>query len=429
MKLTHKERQTFATILEEELVPALGCTEPIAIAYAAATARHILGKIPDTIIIKSSRNMIKNVKSVIVPNSNGMKGISASAAIGMTGGNPDKGMEVLEDIAPADMEAAKTFLAKNKIQVQLLQTKAQLHFMVEIFSGSESASVEIIHQHTNIVRKKKNGKIIFEKPFSEEKSRGALTDRSWMTIEKILEFSSTADISSLIPLLERQMDYNSRIALEGLKKSYGLNVGSQLLIQAKENNNTDILVQARAKTAAAADARMGGSVMPVVTNSGSGNLGLTVSIPVMVFAEGMDAPREKLLRALILSNLVAIHQKTGIGRLSAYCGAVSAACGSAAGICFLHDGGYKQICDTITNTLATVSGLFCDGAKPSCAAKISSAVEAAVTGYRLAGANQAFENGDGVVKSDIEKTIAGIGEIASKGMIETDKIILDVMLE
>ncbi len=430
MKLTDKEIQTFTTILEEELVPALGCTEPIAIAYAAATARDILGKIPERVLIKSSGNIIKNVKSVVVPNSDGMKGLEASAAIGLIGGNANKKMEVLEDVSPTDIEETRKFLKSKDIKVEALRTKALLHLSIEIFSGAESAFVEIIHQHTNIVRTMKNGKVVTEKPFSEEQNRGALTDRTWMTIEKILKFSSVAELSEpLVALLDRQIEYNGNIAKEGLSNTYGMNVGTRLLKQAEENNNTDLLTKAKAEAAAGSDARMSGSVMPVVTNSGSGNQGIAVSIPVMVFAEAMNVSREKLLRALLLSNLVAIHQKTSIGRLSAYCGAISAACGSAAGICYLHDGDYKQICDTITNTLATVAGLFCDGAKPSCAAKISSAVEAAVVGFRMAADNQVFEDGDGIVKSDIEETIAGVGAIASQGMLDTDRVILDVMLK
>ncbi len=428
MKLTDKEIDVFTKILEEELVPALGCTEPIAIAYAAATARDILGRLPERIAIKSSGNIIKNVKSVMVPNSGGMKGMCASAAIGVIGGNADKEMEVLEDISESAIEETRRFLETRKIDLQVLETKAALHFVVEIFAGSENASVEIIHQHTNIVRTTKNGKVLFEKPFSEEEKQGDLTDRSGLTVEKILAFASAVEIAPLVPLLDRQIEYNSRIAQEGLTNKYGLNVGSRLLKQAELTSNTDLLIQARAEAAAGSDARMSGSILPVVTNSGSGNQGIVVTIPVVVFANAMHAPREKLLRALIVSNLVAIHQKTSIGRLSAYCGAITAACGSAAGICYLYDGDYQQVCNTITNTLATVSGIFCDGAKPSCAAKISSAVEAAVNGYRLAADDQVFASGDGIVKSDIEETITGIGNIASRGMIDTDKIILDVML-
>jgi len=429
MELTDLDCNQFIAILQEELVPALGCTEPIAIAYAGAHARALLGTIPDRVCIKSSGNIIKNVKSVTVPNSGNMKGIPAAAAIGIIGGNPDKGLEVLADITEADIARTKEFLTKIPCKVSLLDTVASLHFIVEVFAGADSASVEIIHQHTNIVRKTKNEKDILSVPFDPASANAALTDRSGLSVKKILEFADTIDLDRVRPILERQIDYNTRIAQEGLEHRYGINAGANLLKAAEAEQAVTLKIRAQAAAAAGSDARMSGCTLPVVTNSGSGNQGLTASLPVIVFAEERKLPHDKLLRGLLVSNLIAIHQKTRIGRLSAYCGAVSAGCGSGAAVTYLSGGSYEQVCETITNTLAVVSGIVCDGAKPSCASKIATSVDAALNAHYLAMQNRVFEPGEGIVKGDIEKTIAGVGAVAADGMRETDKVILRIMVD
>jgi len=429
MELTDFDCNQFIAILQEELVPALGCTEPIAIAYAGAHARALLGKIPDRVCIKSSGNIIKNVKSVTVPNSGNMKGIPAAAAIGIIGGNPDKGLEVLADITESDIASTKEFLEKIPCKVSLLDTVASLHFIVEVFAGADSASVEIIHQHTNIVHTTKNGKDVLSVPFDPASANAALTDRSGLSVKKILEFADTIDLDRVRPILERQIDYNTRIAQEGLEHRYGINAGANLLKAAEAERAVTVKIRAQAAAAAGSDARMSGCTLPVVTNSGSGNQGLTASLPVIVFAEEKKLPHDKLLRGLLVSNLIAIHQKTRIGRLSAYCGAVSAACGSGAAVTYLSGGSYEQVCETITNTLAVVSGIVCDGAKPSCASKIATSVDAALNAHYLAMQNRVFEPGEGIVKGDIEKTIAGVGAVAADGMRETDKVILRIMVD
>lgn len=429
MEITEHDCRQFIAILEEELVPALGCTEPIAVAYAGAHARTLLGKLPERVHIKSSGNIIKNVKSVTVPNSGNMKGIPAAAAIGIIGGNPEKGLEVLADITEADISRAKEFLQDVPCKVSLLDTVASLHFIVAVFAGDDSASVEIIHQHTNIVHTMKNGKDVLSVPFEPESANAALTDRSGLSVEKILTFADTVDLERVRPVLERQIEYNTRISREGLEHPYGINAGTNLLEAAKAERAVTFKIRAQAAAAAGSDARMSGCTLPVVTNSGSGNQGITVSLPVIVFAEENNIPHERLLRGLLVSNLTAIHQKTRIGRLSAYCGAVSAACGSGAGITYLSGGSYEQVCETVTNTLAVVSGIVCDGAKPSCASKIATAVDAAINAHYLAMKNAVFQAGDGIVKDDIERTIAGVGSIAADGMRETDKVILKIMVE
>ena len=429
MELTDFDCGQFIAILQEELVPALGCTEPIAIAYAGAHARALLGKIPDRVCIKSSGNIIKNVKSVTVPNSGNMKGIPAAAAIGIIGGNPDKGLEVLADITKADITRTKEFLEQVPCKVSLLDTVASLHFIVEVFAGADSASVEIIHQHTNIVRTTKNGKEVMSVPFDPASANAALTDRSGLSVKKILAFADTIDLNRVRPILERQIEYNTRIAQEGLAHRYGINAGANLLKAAEAEQAVTVKIRAQAAAAAGSDARMSGCTLPVVTNSGSGNQGLTASLPVIVFAEEKKLSHDRLLRGLLVSNLIAIHQKTRIGRLSAYCGAVSAACGSGAAVTYLSGGSYEQVCETITNTLAVVSGIVCDGAKPSCASKIASSVDAALNAHYLAMQNRVFQAGEGIVKGDIEKTIAGVGSVAADGMRETDKVILRIMVE
>ena len=412
----------YTAILKEELVPALGCTEPIALAYASAECRKLLGVLPEK---ACSGNIIKNVKSVIIPNTGGMKGIEAAVAAGMIGGDASRGLEVLSAVREEELPEIRKYIAEKRVSVKLLHTTATLHFIITMEKGNESASVEVIHQHTNIVKKIKNGEVVFQKDSSsEENMNESLTDRSVLSVDGIIEFGETADLSLFAPIIEEQIRCNSAICEEGLKNKWGVNIGQYLL----ETREKDFITEAKATAAAGSDARMSGCVYPVVINSGSGNQGITVSVPVIVYCRRNSIGHEKLVRALAISNLIAIHQKTRIGRLSAYCGAVNAACGAATAITWLQGGTREQINETITNTLATISGMVCDGAKPSCAAKISLALEAAMMGHDLAMEDDNFLPGDGIVKGDVESTIIGVGEIASKGMVSTDETILNVMV-
>lgn len=422
--------QKYIQILEEELVPALGCTEPIAIAYAGAHLKKIMGGIADELLIESSGNIIKNAKSVTVPNSGGMKGMEASAVIGIVAGNPEKGLEVLADVTEKDIKTVNAFLQKKCTTLKLLQTPASLHIRLTGKRNGDTYVAELIHQHTNIVLLKKNDTVLFEKPYSLDSAGGGMTDRSCLNVKDILEFASSVDLNQVGPILERQIEYNMRISEAGLKNSYGIETGKKILkYYQKKGKGFSLKIQAEGEVAAASDARMCGCPYPVVTNSGSGNQGLAVSVPVIVYAREEKLDKDTLIRALIVSNLLAIHQKTGIGRLSAYCGAVTAGAASAAAITYMKGGTYEQVCGTITNTLGTVSGLICDGAKQSCASKIAAALDYALFSHELAMDGSYFDDGDGIIKSDIEKTIAGVGVVAAEGMVQTDKVILDVMLK
>jgi len=430
MSLDNAKKEKYVQILKEELVPALGCTEPIAIAYTAANLRKIMGGIPDEILIESSGNIIKNAKSVIVPNTGGMKGMEASALIGLIGGNADKGLEVLADVTEEHVKLAHEYLAKSCTKLKLMDTPASLHIRITGKLNGDTGIAELIHQHTNIVLLKKNDEIIFEKPFSLESSAGALTDRSCLNVKDILEFADTVPVDDVSPIIMRQVEYNMRVSEDGLKSSYGIETGKNILkYNQKKGDNFSVKVQAEGEVAAASDARMCGCSYPVITNSGSGNQGLAVSVPVVVYARENKISEEKLIRCLIVSNLLAIHQKTGIGRLSAYCGAVTAGAACAAAITYMKGGSYEQVCGTIANTLGVVSGILCDGAKQSCAAKIASALDSALFAHELAMDGDFFAGGDGVVKDDIEKTIAGIGVVAAQGMRKTDEVVLQVMLK
>lgn len=415
----------YCAILKEELIPALGCTEPIAIAYASAVCRRILSCMPDSVTVMASGNIIKNVKGVVVPNCGGLKGIEAAAAIGITGGDDSKELEVLVGVTEQAIEEAKKVVESGLVTVKHLKSKAKLHIIVTESAGDDTATVEIIHQHTNIVREERNGTILLSKPFSEEEMNTSLTDRSCLSVRGIVDFAEHGDISSVIPVLEKQIECNELISQEGLEHHWGVGVGRMIL----SHYGNCVESEAKAAAAAGSDARMSGCLLPVVINSGSGNQGITASMPVIVYAKYLKVSHEKMLRALVLSNLMAIHQKTRIGRLSAYCGAVSAACGSGAAITWLKGGDEKRIESTIINTLANVSGIICDGAKPSCAAKIASAVDAAIIADSLSWENERFADGEGIVKEDAESTIAGVGVIAREGMQDTDDEILSVMIE
>lgn len=424
MSLSAIKYQNYVNILKEELIPALGCTEPIAIAYAAAKAREVLGALPDKIVAECSGNIIKNVKGVIVPTTKNLRGIEAAAVIGAVGGDASKELEVLSGISQDHLEQAKVLIEKGICEEKLLQTPAKLHIIVRAFKDDETALVEIIHTHKGIVRIEKNGRILLDVPHSEEEDMKEETDRNCMNIEDILEFANTVNIDDVKDVLSRQVEYNTEISNEGLNRVYGANVGMTLL----SVYGDDVKVRAKAAAAAGSDARMSGCEMPVVINSGSGNQGMTVSLPVIVYAKELSVTTERLYRALCISNLIAIHQKTKIGRLSAYCGAVSAAAGAGAGITYLYGGGMKEISQTITNTLANVSGIVCDGAKPSCAAKIASSVDAALLGCYMTMQGKGFNSGEGIVRESIEGTIENVGMLAKNGMQVTDEEILRIMV-
>ncbi len=416
----------YIAILKEELIPAVGCTEPASLALAGARLRQVLGEIPARIEVKMSGNLIKNTKSVTIPHSDGLKGIDAALWLGIFGGTADQGLAVLSTVTAEDIRLVRERLADpSACNVELLEeSPAQLHLILEGYTESSHASVEILGTHTNFVRIEKDGEILLNKEAAAE-GENLFVDRSLLSIKDILDFASSVKLEDIEPILRPQIEHNSAMAKAGLEGEYGANVGKVLA----ENFGDSVANQARAQAAAASDARMDGCQLPVVINSGSGNQGITASLPVIVYARHYDMSEEELLRALCVSNLIAIHQKTGIGRLSAYCGAVSAACGSGAAITYMLGGEYDEISDTITNTLANVSGILCDGAKPSCAAKIASSVDAAIMGMTMSFSERKFHDGDGLVKSSAEETIEVVGKIASEGMKQTDVTVLKYMIE
>ena len=413
----------YVQILKEELLPAMGCTEPIAIAYAAAKARAVLGVLPERLLVEVSGNIIKNVKSVVVPHTGGLRGIPAAAAAGAVAGDAEAGLEVLSRVTEEQIAAMAAYLEACPIQVSHADTGHIFDIQITAFAGTESASVRIVDYHTNIVRMCKNGQTLLEKEIS--RAEDGLTDRSFMTVEGIVDFAGSVELSDVRQVLERQIDYNMAIAREGLTNSYGANIGKTLL-----RGHEDCLeYKMRAWAAAASDARMNGCELPVVINSGSGNQGITASVPVIVYAREMGKSEEELLRALTVANLVTTHLKTGIGRLSAYCGAVSAGCGAAAGIAWLQGGRFHKIAHVIVNAVAVTSGIVCDGAKASCAAKIASAVDAGLLALSMYRDGNQFYGGDGIVKKGVENTIANVGRLARFGMEQTDKEIIALMME
>lgn len=408
-------------ILKRELVPALGCTEPIAIAYAAASAKAVLGCMPEELLVECSGNIIKNAKGVVVPMTKNLKGIEAAALVGMLGGDPNKKLEVLTTVKKEDLDRTKELLAKGFCKVKLLDTNEKLHIRMHMRADHDNVSVELRHTHTGLCKTVKNGEIIFEAEILTEETDSF--DYGILNITDILEFADIVPLEQVKDILKRQIEYNTGIAKEGLQHSYGANVGATLL----EAYGDDVKIRAKAMPAAGSDARMNGCEMPVIINSGSGNQGMTVSLPVIEFAKALDSGEEKLLRALCISNLTAIYQKSEIGRLSAYCGAVSAAAGAGAGIMYLYGGSRAQIVQTITNTLANVSGIVCDGAKSSCAAKIATSVDSAILSVMMSLRGKGFLSGEGIVKDTIQKTVDGVVELAKEGMKETDEVILKIM--
>lgn len=420
-----RESQTYRSyikILEEELVPAMGCTEPIALAYAAARCRDLLGCIPERIEVKASGSIIKNVKSVIVPNTGGQKGIPAAVAAGVIAGNAEKKLEVISETEESQIEEIHRYLREHEIRVEYLDEGFTFDIIVEEYAGDDEAKVRITNQHTNIVREEKNGEVLLNTPVSAESDEG-LTDRSILNMNGIWDFAETCDIIDVITLLDQQVSCNMAIAEEGIRHSYGANIGNVML---KTGNG--IQNRAEAMAAAGSDARMNGCEMPVIINSGSGNQGITCSVPVVVYAEELGVEKEKLYRALVLSNLIAIYEKTGIGRLSAFCGAVSAGIAAGAGIAYLKGGGKKEVCHTIVNGLAIVSGIVCDGAKASCAGKIAFSVHAGILGYEMYVHGQQFRDGDGLVVKGVDNTIRNIGRLGKEGMKETNEEIIRMMI-
>lgn len=417
--------KTYVDILEAELRTAMGCTEPIALAYCAAKAREVLKALPEEISVLASGNIIKNVKSVVVPNTGGLKGIEAAAAVGALYGDPSIGLDVLSKVTEGQAASLKDEMKKLSIRVGALESDNVLDMIVKLKANSHEASVRITDTHTNITEIKLDGKDL---PIATDKSQSTESpetelDYSLLSVKDIVDFANTAELEDVKAILDRQIDCNMKIASAGIHENYGARIGQTLLAT---NDNTRN--RAKAYAAAASDARMSGCELPVVINSGSGNQGITASVPVIVYARQFEKTDEELYRALLVSNLVTLHLKSGIGRLSAYCGAVSAGVGAGAGIAYLFEKNLQTVSHTIVNSIAITSGIVCDGAKPSCAAKIAMSVEAGILGYEMYKAGNQFYGGDGLVKKGVENTISNISKLGRDGMAETDKKIIEIMI-
>lgn len=414
------EYESFLNILKEELVPAMGCTEPIAIAYAASLCAKVLKE--EVVSVKAfvSGNIIKNVKSVIVPNTQGLKGIEASIAAGICGGNSDLKLEVIAFLDENDRCQIREFLSRDCIEVKPIKSHEVLDIQIECQGKEHKAIVRIKQEHTNVVLVQRDETILYQNNTKKVKRK---SDRKCLTVEKIVEFANIVKIEDVREIIERQIHYNMDIAVEGLKNDYGANIGKILL----EAYGDDVKVKARAYAAAGSDARMSGCSKPVVINSGSGNQGMTASLPVIVYAKELQVSDEQLIRSLVVSNLITIHLKTGIGPLSAYCGAVSAGCGAGCGIAYLHGKDTNVINHTLVNAIAIGSGIICDGAKPSCASKIALSVDAGIMGYLMATHQKEFKDGEGLVLKGVENTISNISRLSKKGMKSTDREIIQMM--
>ena len=422
-QLEKRVYDNYVTILKDELVPALGCTEPIAIAYGAAKAREILGQMPESMEMCCSGNIIKNVKGVTVPNSGGLKGIDVAAVLGVVGGDAKKELEVLEQVTKEHIQKTRELVAKGFCRCALQEGVENLYIVAKVFAGEHSAEVTIINRHTLITKIVKDGKVIYEHKISESASEKG--DKSLLNVRDILNFADTVDLADVEEVIGDQIEKKTAISREGVIHPYGAQIGRTLL----DVFGNDVRTRARAKAAAGSDARMGGCSMPVVINSGSGNQGMTVSLPVIEYAKEYDATKEQLYRALVVANLISIHQKKYIGSLSAYCGAVSAACGAGAAITYLRGGTYEEVSLTIINTIGNVGGIVCDGAKASCAAKIASAVDAAILAHYMAMKHVSFQPGEGIIQDDLEATIKSMGYIGRVGMRMTDTEILNIMID
>ena len=426
------EYRKYTSILEEELIPAMGCTEPIAVAYCAAVARETLGMAPDRVEIFASGNIIKNVKSVVVPNTNGMRGIAAAAAAGIVAGDPTKELQVIASVTDEEKETLRAFLEQVPIKIEIASSGLVFDLTVLLHAGEHWSKVRIANFHTNIVYVERDGKVLRETEI-QANTETELTDRTFMTAESILDYADSVILDDVRPLLRRQIECNMAIAEEGIRGDYGANIGSVLLKSYLDlsdlQSENSILLKCRAYAAAGSDARMNGCEMPVIINSGSGNQGITASVPVIVFARESGIDEERLYRALVLSNLLAIYQKTPIGRLSAYCGVINAGTAAVCGIAYLKGESFKMIAHTLVNSLAVSSGVICDGAKASCAGKIALALDIAILGYRMYQNGQQFYGGDGIVKKGVDRMISGVGRLGREGMRGTDEEILRIMLE
>lgn len=423
MELTKEIYQTYVEILKEELTPAFGCTEPIAIAYCAAKARETLGRLPERVLIEASGNIIKNVKSVIVPNTDGLKGIPAAAAAGIVAGEAERVLEVIAGVTAQQKMEIREYLQNAGFVVKSMENGDKLDIRITAEAGADRAVVRISKSHANIVLIKKNDEVLWESGTQACEVVSQRADRSLLCVENIIKFAEEADLTDVKDVLDRQISYNYAIAEEGIRNNWGANVGSVLL---KAYGN-DVKTRAKAMAAAGSDARMSGCELPVVINSGSGNQGITVSVPVIVYAKELGAGREELYRALLVSNLIAVHLKHGIGPLSAFCGAVSAGCAAGCGIAYLMGGRMEEISHTLVNSIAIVSGIVCDGAKPSCAGKIAASVDAGILGYEMYREGQQFYAEDGIVSKGVEATIQNIYRLGARGMCETDEEIIRIM--
>ena len=414
----------YVQILNEELVPAMGCTEPIAVAYAAAKAREVLGCMPEKTLVEVSGNIIKNVKSVIVPHTGGLYGIEAATAAGIVAGKAEKELEVISEVTPAQVQEIGAYLKTASIQVAHAATGKVFDIIITMEGEGHRAMVRIVDRHTNMVTVMKDDTYLVNEPVDTAAPVAKKTDRSILSLKGIVEFADTCDLSLVKDLLDKQISSNMAIAEEGLKGSYGANIGRVMLM-----GGQDIRTKVRAWAAAGSDARMNGCEMPVYINSGSGNQGITVTVPVVVFGRESGHSQEDIYRALLVSNLVAIHIKTGIGTLSAYCGAVSAGVAAGCAIAYLDSGTYEAVAQTLINAIAIDSGLICDGAKASCAAKIASSVDSGLLGYEMYKQGNNFRGGDGILQDDVEATIRNVGSLARNGMVGTDQEIIRIMVE
>lgn len=413
--------KSYCSLLRHELLPALGCTEPIAIAYCAAKARETLGCVPDSLEVRCSGNIIKNVKGVTVPNSGGMKGVSAAAVLGIFGGSADRKLEVLAGVTDQAREQTRDYLKTGKCVVTLQADEENLYIKCILRSGADTAAVELRSAHDHISRIEKNGQILFQQ---EDLPQQVSDSKELLNLHDIYEFADTVDLALIREPLERQAKLNYSIAKEGMSHTWGMNVGEAFCRYGGDSTR----IKAAAMAAAGSDARMSGCPLPVVINSGSGNQGITIAIPIIVYAQEKEIPHDTMLRGLALANLVAIHQKRFIGSLSAYCGAVSAAAAAACGIAYMDGQPADVISRTIINAISTVGGILCDGAKPSCAAKIRSSVDTALLAYDLAREGRVYQYGDGLVGEDAEETIRNIGKVGRDGMRSTDQEVLQIMI-
>ena len=424
MKRTDAIYQQYLKILEEELRPAMGCTEPIALAYAGAKGRQLLGQLPEKVTAFVSGSIIKNVKSVIVPNTGGMHGIAPAICAGLVAGDADRELQVISQVTDEQREALREYMARATVEISPADNNLSFDIDLTLEARGHRVRVRIANHHTNLVHMEKDGEILLDLPV-EEASEDRLTDKSCLNIRQIVEFADILDVSDVKNTVARQVKYNMALAKEGIEGNWGANIGSVLL----HHQGELLSKRAAAWAAAGSDARMSGCEMPAIILSGSGNQGITASVPVAVYAEALGKTQEEMLRAVALSDLVTVHQKTGIGRLSAYCGAISAGCGAGAGIAYLQGGKEHAVAHTVVNAIAILSGTICDGAKPSCAAKIAAAVDAGILGWDMYQDKQQFYGGDGIVTKGVDNTLRNVGRLAREGMKDTNKTILEIMME